>query len=321
MIKSFIVIALVSSLIFLGFVMIVNIGSTEWIEQGDGSLFLRILTKQFFSLILGTLCCCFFLKVPLEKLNFLIPILFYITLALLILVFVPHIGIQVKGAHRWINLGFLHFQPSELLKLTMPLFFIHKLRQGPIDKTFMKFIKSQSVFILSIFLVILEPDNGTAALLLVTLVALYFLISVRLRYYLIPMGLVLVCAAVFASRMTHVQERIDIFLHPEKDLFGKGHQPYQAKIATASGGLFGVGLGQSLQKLNFLPEARSDYIAAIYSEEFGFFGVMVLVILYMSLFSCCFCISLDCHDYFDAAIVMIYTFLIALGAFINLGVV
>jgi cell division protein FtsW len=321
MMKGFVVIALVASLIFLGLAMIVDIGSTEWIEEGQSTLFFKIVLKQFFSLCLGAFCAFLISRVFGPKLDKMAPFLFFATLIMLVLVFVPGIGVQVKGARRWLNMGFFHLQPSEILKFTLPLYFVKKNESMLMDKSFGGFIKSQFIFIIPIFLVIMEPDNGTAALLLVTMAAIYFLLQIKLRYYLIPMGLVLLTAIFLGSRMTHVKERLDIFLHPEKDLFGKGHQPYQAKIAAASGGIFGLGLGQSLQKLNFLPEARSDYIAAIYSEEFGFVGILVLSCIYVSLFCCCFCISLSCPDRFTSALVMLYTFLIAMGTFINLGVV
>ena len=301
--------------------MIVDIGSTEWMEEGQGTLFLKIVTKQSFSLFLGGMCALLMAKIFGPRLEKYAPILFYGTVIMLVLVFVPGIGVQVKGAHRWLNLGFFHLQPSELLKFTLPLYFMKRCRESTMDKNFTVFIKSQIVMIVPIFLVIIEPDNGTAALLLVTIAALYFLNGIKTRYYLIPMAVVLVCAVSIGSNMPHVKDRLDIFLHPEKDLFGKGHQPYQAKIATASGGLYGLGLGQSLQKLNFLPEARSDYIAAIYAEEFGFIGILFLSFLYLALFCTCFSISLTTKDSYNASLVMIYTFLIAMGVFINLGVV
>lgn len=104
--------------------------------------------------------------------------------------------------------------------------------------------------------------------------------AVRLRYWLLPLLCILVVGGALAYRMPYVRHRLNVYLHPELDIKGRGHQPYQAKIAAGSGGLFGKGPGASLQKLTYLPEAQNDYIAAIYAEEFGFLGMLLLILLY-----------------------------------------
>ena len=121
--------------------------------------------------------------------------------------------------------------------------------------------------------------------------------------------------------MPHVHNRIEIYLHPEMDQQGKGHQPHQAKIAAGSGGAFGVGLGESLQKLNYLPHARSDYIAAIFAEEFGFVGICLLVFLYTTIGYLGFSIAAETDNLAAFYTVAIFTFLICFQAFLNLGVV
>jgi cell division protein FtsW len=126
---------------------------------------------------------------------------------------------------------------------------------------------------------------------------------------------------VFAYNLSYVSARLKVYMNPELDLKGKGHQPYQAKIATGSGRLFGRGPGNSLQKLSYLPEAQNDYIAAIFAEEFGFLGIFSLICLYMSVACLGFYLALfsDTKEgfYFASTI----TFLIAFQAFLNLGVV
>ncbi len=121
--------------------------------------------------------------------------------------------------------------------------------------------------------------------------------------------------------MPHVSDRIKVYMNPEYDLKGKGHQPYQAKIAAGSGKLLGRGLGESLQKLEYLPEARSDYIAAIFAEETGFIGMMGLILLYMGIGFCGFCIAQRALDNDGFYIATIFTFLICFQAFLNLGIV
>jgi len=112
-----------------------------------------------------------------------------------------------------------------------------------------------------------------------------------------------------------------VYLHPELDLKGKGHQPHQAKIAAGSGKLFGRGLGESLQKLNYLPEARSDYIAAIYAEESGFLGVLGLIIMYLSFTFSGVAIAMRARDAGGFFLASILTFSISIQAFLNLGIV
>ena len=121
--------------------------------------------------------------------------------------------------------------------------------------------------------------------------------------------------------MPHVSDRIQVYLHPEYDLRGKGHQPYQAKIAAGSGKLWGKGWGESLQKLEYLPEARNDYIAAIFAEETGFVGMTTLILLYMGIGFCGFCIAQKAKDKEGCYTAAIFTFLLCFQAFLNLGVV
>ena len=119
----------------------------------------------------------------------------------------------------------------------------------------------------------------------------------------------------------HVPDRIRVYLHPELDLKGKGHQPHQAKIAAGSGQLFGRGFGESMQKLNYLPEARSDYIAAIYAEEFGFIGILVLIALYLSFAYAGYLTAIRQTTQEAFLLASFLTFLIEIQAFLNLGIV
>jgi cell division protein FtsW len=137
----------------------------------------------------------------------------------------------------------------------------------------------------------------------------------------LPMILLMFVGAIAAYQLPYVRGRIEVYLHPELDLKGKGHQPHQAKIAAGSGGFLGRGPGASLQKLTYLPEAQNDYIAAIYAEEFGFAGILLLVLLYMLFSFGGFSIAMRSSTLAGAYIASAITFLIALQAFLNLGVV
>jgi cell division protein FtsW len=153
------------------------------------------------------------------------------------------------------------------------------------------------------------------------LLVAFYLFGINRKYWMIPCIITIFFAGILASKMPHVMNRIQIYMHPEKDILGKGHQPYQAKIAVGSGRLLGKGMGQSVQKLTYLPEARSDYIAAIFAEEFGFLGIILLIALYLTFALLGVKIALDAKStsYFYLAI--IFVFLISFQVFLNLGVV
>jgi cell division protein FtsW len=170
-------------------------------------------------------------------------------------------------------------------------------------------------------LILIEPDNGTAAIILTSLVILFILTKIRWVYWGLPLLIFSVLGVIVASQMPHVGDRIRIYLNPELDLQGKGHQPHQAKIAAGSGQFLGRGLAESLQKLDYLPEARSDYIAAIFAEEFGFLGMLVLILIYMLIGYLGFSMAFEAVDLQAFYLISILTFLICFQAFLNLGVV
>ena len=247
--------------------------------------------------------------------------LFFAATLLLALVFVPKLGHELNGARRWIGLGPYSFQPSEFAKYLIPIYFIHRFYRFEKIKDFKGFLRFLSVFILPIGLIILEPDNGTVAIIFMTFIVLCFLCKIRLLYWAAPLAFFILIGAVAAYNMPHVPARIKIYMHPELDLKGKGHQPYQAKIAAGSGGLLGRGLGESMQKLNYLPEARSDYIAAIFAEEFGFVGIFFMISVYLVMAFSGFYIAINAEDMRGFYLASIITFLISFQVFLNLGIV
>jgi cell division protein FtsW len=170
-------------------------------------------------------------------------------------------------------------------------------------------------------LILFEPDNGTTAMLLALLCVLFFICRVSWKFWALPLCCLALIGGAIGSQMSHVADRLRIYLHPELDLLGKGHQPYQAKIAAGSGRLGGRGLGESLQKLNYLPEARSDYIAAIFAEEFGFIGITTLILIYMGFSFFGFRAASEAQEQRIAQLAALLTFSIAFQAFVNLGVV
>lgn len=249
------------------------------------------------------------------------PYLLAIATLFLIFVFIPPMGQQINGAYRWVGFGGVSFQPSEFVKYLIPLFYISQIEKSKDPMPMLFFLKLMALLAIPIGLILIEPDNGTVAIILSSLLALFVLSSLKWVYWLLPLCVLIVGGGAVASQMPHVSDRINIYLHPELDLRGKGHQPHQSKIAAGSGQLFGKGLGESLQKLDYLPEARNDYIAAIYAEEFGFAGILVLIFLYMFIAFMGFYIAFQASDSRGFYIAAVFTFLIVFQAFLNLGVV
>jgi cell division protein FtsW len=167
----------------------------------------------------------------------------------------------------------------------------------------------------------MEPDNRTTGIIGLTIFMMLTLTRVKFRYWAVPMGVLMTIGLVAAYHVPYVTKRINVYLNPELDLKGKGHQPYQAKIAVGSGGVLGKGPGESLQKLNYLPEAQNDYIVAIFAEEFGFIGVLLLIIAYMVICYLGFYIAINSIDIEGLLIASSMTFLISIQAFMNFGVV
>jgi cell division protein FtsW len=203
----------------------------------------------------------------------------------------------------------------------IPFAYIHWYLKQPLPIEIKPLLKALFWFSIPISLILFEPDNGTTFILFLLFMVLFLLTRIRLFYWALPLLGLSILGGVAAYHMPHVHNRIQVYLHPEIDLRGKGHQPHQAKIAAGSGQLLGRGFGESLQKLNYLPEARSDYIAAIYAEEMGFIGILALIALYIVLASSGFIIAMRAHEKKAFLMAAIVTFLISIQAFLNLGIV
>ena len=175
--------------------------------------------------------------------------------------------------------------------------------------------------LIPIGLILIEPNNGTVAVIGFSLLILCFLLNVSIRYWGIPLLICLVIATLFASQLPYVIGRVKVYLNPELDIRGKGHQPYQAKIAAGSGGLLGKGPGKSLQKLSYLPEAQNDYIAAIIAEEFGFIGMFTIISVYALIGLLGFYIASNSEDLQGCYLAAAIASLISIQAFLNMGVV
>lgn len=312
----------VSLLFLLGLLMIFNTTAAEIIDRSLEMDTHAPLLKQVIYGLVGIVIGLALYLLGYEKLiRYSFPLLGFVTI-LLVLVFIPGIGMKINGARRWLGVGgFPMGQPSEAIKILLPAAFIYWFSKQSKPIQWKPFIKMLGLLAIPLVLIFLQPDNGTVSLIALSLVILFFLSRIPLLYWAVPLFFLAILGVGLALQMPHVKNRLEIYLHPELDLKGKGHQPYQAKIAAGSGQLWGRGIGESLQKLNYLPEARSDYIAAIYAEETGFIGIVALVILYMAMASCGFVIAIRSERKEAFLLAATLTFLVSIQAFLNLGVV
>jgi len=195
----------------------------------------------------------------------------------LLAVFLPFIGIKALGASRWVRFGPLVFQPAEMAKFTSILY-LGKLLTSSANSKLSKFI---FYLILVSGLVVIEPDLGTTIVLSSVMLAIYITSNTPIWHTLVLVPLMILSGIFFALSSPYRMQRVMTFLHPDKDPLGSSYQIRQALIAIGSGGLFGVGFGQSRQKYAYLPESNTDSIFAIFAEEMGLVGNMLLIFLFV----------------------------------------
>ncbi len=251
--------------------------------------------------------------------------LFFIGTLLLALVLVPGVGRSANGATRWIALGGFNLQPSEFMKLFAVIYVAGYLnrRRDEVEQTTWGFVKPMLLLALASGLIMLQPDFGTTAVLMAIALGMLFLGGASLRHYAVLLGLVLGAAVVLVLVSPYRLQRVTIFLDPWSDVNGAGYQLAQALIAFGRGGIDGVGLGNGVQKLFYLPEAHTDFLMAVIGEEFGLIGTLCVIGLFALITWRVFAIGAraEAMDWRFAAYVA-YGFAIWIGlqAFINIGV-
>jgi cell division protein FtsW len=264
-------------LLAFGVVMVFSASSTTALlgQSGDSAYYLKR------TLIIGALGLGVMRVLAVRGLSILRPItplLLGCSLLGLLAVLIPGLGATANGASRWIALGPFQFQPSEFAKLSLVLYGAHLLAVRPTMvrsvRTLMPYL---SVVGLACLLMVAEPDLGTAIVVCLTTAAILVAAGMKIRHLAMIAGAVGVVVLLAIVVEPYRMQRLTGFLNPNGDPSGAGFQAIQAKIALGSGGIFGVGLGQSLQKAFYLPEAHTDMIAAVIGEELGLIGLSALV--------------------------------------------
>ena len=210
------------------------------------------------------------------------PLLLLVSFAGLLAVMLPGFGVEVNGARRWLGVGALQFQPSELMKLSLILYAAQLLSAQPRRVRSLKGLVNPLLLIVgaACLLVMAEPDLGTALVIAFSLAAVLVAGGVPMRYLALVAGFAAFLIVVFALAEPYRRARLTSFVNPWAHAGGSGFQSVQGQIALGSGGLFGVGLGQSVQKIFYLPEAHTDFILAVIGEELGVVGISGVLCLY-----------------------------------------
>jgi len=268
---------LLVSIILLGAISILAMYSTD---ISDGNFYHSFNHALRFGVFFGLMLFLSFINI---KYYFSLSILFYI-LILLLLIGATFFGSTVSGSQRWINLYFINLQPSELMKIAIIVFlarYYHRVQPDAVN-TLKKFIIPFIILVVPILLVLSQPDLGTSVLIALSGIAVIWLAGINIKFIVYSfLGLVISFPFVISMLKPYQKLRILTFINPDRDPLGAGYQIIQSKIAVGSGGLTGKGFLKGTQGyLDFLPEKHTDFIFTLFSEEFGFIGSVLLLILY-----------------------------------------
>lgn len=313
----------IAFLVVLGLVMVAS-ASMEIAQSLYDNPF-HLFRKQLILLIPGLIAAFIVYKIPLSLWQEFSGVLLGAGIFLLCLVLVPGIGKEVNGSQRWLNFGFFGFQPSELCKIFVVLYMAAYLvrRQEAVRNEWRGFLIPIAIVAFMVFLLLLEPDFGSVVVLLFAVMSMLFLAGVKLQQFLFMISVCFAGAAIAASAATYRVKRLTAFTNPWADQFGDGYQLTQSLIAFGRGEWFGVGLGESVQKLFYLPEAHTDFLYAILAEEFGLFGTLTVIAVFSLVIFSGMQIGKRAEQrgkVFPAYVAYGLSVLIGVQAFINMGV-
>ncbi len=326
------------ALLVLGVLILASVSASLSMEMfGTTYYFLR--HQLLFGVIPGLFLAFLAFQIRLSFIKKWVPIILLGNLVLLAMVFLPGIGTEIRGATRWLDLGVVSFQPAEFLKLTFILYLAawlasqtskknsretqktkslkpKDLNTGHLSQTFAAFLVV--IGIIS-FILISQPDISTLGIIVMVGLLMYFSSGTpfwhSILMFLAGAGGLFALIKLAPYRMN----RFLVFLNPETDPMGIGYQIKQSLIAVGSGGILGLGLGMSVQKFGFLPQSMSDSIFAIFSEETGFLGSLILVVLFLLFFLRAFKISKESKDKFSQLAALGIGCWIILQGFVNIS--
>jgi cell division protein FtsW len=305
----------------IGAIMVFSASSVVGITHyHDAAHFFK---RELIWIALGAAACWFGMKLDYGVLRRAAPWLLGAAILLLVGVLFPHIGTMEGGARRWYEFGPISFEPSEFAKVAIIIFLAKLLadrEEGALDFNAIGFPALFWVGVCFV-LVLREPDLGTATLFLLTAFVMLFAGGARLRHLAIGAAIAVPALLAFVWASPYRRARFTAFLHPGADPKGTGYHILQSLYGLGSGGLFGVGLGQSRQKFGYLPEQYTDFIYSVIGEELGFIGAAAVLVLFLLFAYRGLRIAMKAEDRFGFFLAVGITTAIAVQAFINIGVV
>lgn len=281
--------------------------------------------RHFIYLGIGLLTAAVVMQIPMQTWNQYCYHFFLLALLLILVVLIPGIGKRVNGSMRWIGVGGLTLQPSEVMKLAAVLALAGYLvrRQEEVRSKLSGFAKPMAFVAIVLFLLLMEPDFGASLVILTAVMAMLFLAGAPLVQFIAISGAVVVAGIAVMIAEPYRMKRLLAFTNPWEDQYGSGYQLVQSLIAFGRGDWFGVGLGHSVQKLFYLPEAHTDFVFAVYAEEFGLVGVLCLLLAVAALITAALRIGQRAEragQYFSAYTAYGLAVIIGIQSAINIGV-
>jgi cell division protein FtsW len=318
-----ILLTIVLTLLLGGFVILAS-ASISISDNAAGNPFFYV-QRQLIAAVIGAVAGGVCLFIPMRVWQNLGPLMLFAGMALLIVVLVPGIGYEVNGSTRWVRIGIMNLQVSEPARLFFLMYLAGYLvrRNKALREEFMGFLRPMVVLTIACVLLLKEPDFGAAIVLLATALTMLFVAGARIRDFVVFFSTAVLAMAALAITSPYRMKRLTGFLDPWSDPFDSGFQLTQSLIAIGRGEWFGVGLGDSVQKLFYLPEAHTDFVFAVFAEEFGLLGSLILIALFLALLWRIFKLGIraaDSERFFEAYMAIGLGTWLGLQAFINVGV-
>jgi len=265
------------------------------------------------------------LLIPMRMWSNIGPLMLLLGLALLLVVLIPGVGYTVNGSTRWLRFGAINFQVSEPVRLCLMIYLAgYLVRQNKcLREQFTGFLRPMLVLSMACGMLLAEPDFGAAIVLLTTALAMLFVAGARFRDFFMFFSATVVAMAALAVTSPYRLNRLTGFLDPWSDPYDSGFQLTQSLIAIGRGEWLGVGLGNGVQKLFYLPEAHTDFVFAVFAEEFGLFGSLILISLFLALLWRIFMLAIraaNAERFFEAYLAIGIGTWLGLQTFINVGV-
>lgn len=280
------------------------------------------LQKQIVRLSLAYFLMLVVAHIPPSTLRSWSPAIFIVCVLMLVAVLL--VGVVGKGAQRWLSLGVIRFQPSEAMKLAAPMMVAWYMSQKPLPPTVWRSVIAMSIVLVPVVLIIKQPDLGTSLLVFAAGFFVLFLAGISWRLLFSVIGLVAVAAPVYWQYFMYAYQkrRVLTFLNPEADPLGAGYNIIQSKIAVGSGGVFGKGwLNGTQSSLSFLPESSTDFIFAVYGEEFGLVGGVLLLGLYFFVIARCLYMAANAQEVYGRLLAGALALTFFVYVFVNIGMV